>query len=172
MSIVITHEALQQLRSSDNLKIMKRTQKASDSYNYYLAPKLILHLYQAKVVFVNTSYIVFQYSKFESLGLLTLLRHSGEVLKKKIEYNYDLPSSKQFFGIAQETEETFRVRCSLPKKNDSFDIKVIDNHTNQPIPFRLPKAKSVLHSVSIQIKNVWETHEKVGFNLEVVEVRD
>lgn len=171
MSIVVTHDFLKQLGSEvgvDTLKIMKRAQKSNDSFNYFISPKLVLHLYKAKVVYCNSSYIVLGYSKFESLSLLTLLRHSSQVLKNKIEDSFIIPKSKEFFGIAQETEETFRVRCSLSNKN----ITLIDSYTNRQIPFRLPKANSILDVVKIQIKNVWETPEKVGFNVELYEIRD
>ena len=145
---------------------MKKYQKDNDNINYYIKPNLSLILYKPKVMIINSKYIVLEFDKAKSIGLLSLLNFINFGFKKRI--NEISVGEKTFYGLYSDLNDTFTIRCSLPNKNGRYHIKYTDN--DEEIQFRLPNKNIILDKVIIDIRNMWERDEKIAFNLELKEI--
>lgn len=168
---IISHELLNGLEKNDEIKIIKKEQTGSMvGLNYFISPKLSIKLYKPKVIFVNPKTITFEMSKINT-GLLGLLRRCDQIITDKIktqdhEDSLDL-DKKIKYGIFYENESnnTICLRCYLPAFKTKYLIKYIEER--EEVPFKLPRSNSVIDEVIIDIKNVWVSGNKIGYNLEL-----
>lgn len=167
---IITQELLNLLEKNDEIKIIKKEQTGSIvGLNYFISPKLSIKLYKPKVLFVNSKTIIFEMSKINT-GLLGLLRRCDQIITDKIKTQNDefLDLDKKIkYGIFYENElnNTICLRCYLPAFKTKYLIKYIEER--QEIPFKLPRSSSIIDEVIIDIKNVWVSGNKIGYNLEL-----
>lgn len=165
-SLVLSSELLNNLRENNNLNLIKRKQKNSNNYNYYITPNISFNLYKPKVLFIDTKFIVFEYKKHDVLNLYYLLKTTNDMIKYKLSYctRIDL---KTIYDIFSVREDVLTIRCYLPQNKGIYNIKFIDSITNETSKFSLPKKGVYLDQVHIDIRNIWEVNDKIGYNLEV-----
>lgn len=165
-NFIITTELLKTLNETQSLSLIKRKQRNIENYNYYITPNLSFELFNPKVMFITPKFIVFEYKKHEILNLFALLKLTNEMIKNKLK-NYTRLDLKNVYDLYSVTDDTLTIRCSLPQKNNKYLIKNIDMYTNETRVFTLPRKGILLNSVIIDIRNIWEIDDKIGFNLEL-----
>lgn len=168
-NFIITTELLKSL--NETISLIKRKQRNIENYNYYITPNLSFELFNPKVMFITPKFIVFEYTKHEILGLFTLLKSTNDIIKNKLK-NYTRLDLKNVYDLYSITNETLTIRCSLPQKNNKYLIKNIDMYTNETRTFALPRKGILLNSVIIDIRNIWEIDDKIGFNLELKSIKN
>jgi hypothetical protein len=166
MTIIITGEIIQHLCDEGKLSVCQKPQKTSGDYNYYFLPNIGFTLYNAKVKAVDPKYIVFEYQIKEHLPLLLMLRSISRVLKNYLKRSYYINEAATFYDICFETQETFTLRCYLPQVKGKYCIDVDDGS------FRAPRIRAVFDSVTIEVRNVWQLKQKLGFNMELKQVKN
>lgn len=164
-SVNVTTEYLKELIENNVLKIMKRTQKNKENSNYYISPNLKIKLYNCKLMIVTPTYFVLSFDKFKNTTLLNLLRNVDNLLFKYIKSNYYI-RDKIKYPIHSETDDIFTIRCSLPKLKNRYFI-TCDFEDQKNVPFTLPRTNIILKEISVEIRNIWETPDKIGYNIEV-----
>jgi len=175
-SIIINSEIISDLVNSGELKIIRKSQKTRNAYNYYITPNLQLRLFGGKIVFCDAKTIVFQFDKYKNMSLLKLLQHVSEVLLSRLKRSYDI-RSESIFTVHQEQELTFSIRCTLPVLSIRgqvsgyyiHDESEVESHQNN---FRLPRVGYCYESVVIEIRNAWENAGRLGFNVELKKVKN
>lgn len=170
-SFIITSEILKNFEENKSLKLIKKKQKNVNNYNYYLTPNLSIKLYNPKVLFVTNSYIVFEYKKHDILNLFNLLKHANEMIYKELSLFTRL-DIKNVYNLYSIVDESLTIRCSLPQKNKKYLIESIDMYTNEKKQFNIPKKGICVNEVILDIRNVWETDDKIGFNLELKSIKN
>jgi len=162
---IITADVLRQMISNGNVSIIKKNQKGVDSYNYYFTPNLGLELYNVVVIATNPKYLVFRFDKRTHLSLLMMLKSINEQLKDYLSRSYIIDTEHTFYDISSEQPETFTLRCSLPQTRGRYGINCL--FENQNVRFNLPRNGAMYSKVTLEIRNVWETNKKLGYNLEL-----
>jgi len=161
MTIKLNSQVFSDLVESNEIKLMRKRQpNKDDSYNYYILPKLTFGLYGAKVIVVDPKYVVLQFEKISAINLLALFRQVSTYFTNKISV-----SNKRVHGFFVEQENTFTIRCSLPGYKGKYFINSGEE------PFKIPKKNANLNYVEVDIRNIWETDAKVGFNLELKQIK-
>ena len=142
----------------DDLKIVKRSQhKSSSDCNYYFTPNLTIILQNAKVLIINSKFLVFEFDKIIHSHLFLLLKNINEKLKYKLKNNYNELyhlNDNQFYNMFSDLGNTFTIRCS---------IYCIKNKSS----FKLQNINHIYDNIIIEIKNLWCQKSKYGFNLEL-----
>lgn len=156
-------ETLNELFESREVNVIRKSQK-TEGFNYYFSPILIMKLYNPKVLIVNQKYIVFQFKKYENLSLLNMLRNFSVKLLDFVKRFY-LIDAKNVYNIASEQEDVFTIRCSLPSFN-----KIDCRFYGENVKFQLPKTQVHIDKVSVIIKNLWESKDRIGYNIELKSV--
>lgn len=161
------------LQSADTLRTLCEHGKLGISqkeqpqgYNYYFTPPLRLTLYSPKVVVSTSSYIVLQYDKYEKEKLFNMLRSISSQLKAHLKRCFPIRSEINVYDMFMEQSMTFTIRCSLPHVGKKYFIE-----TTTP-PFRVPRSNEHLHCVGIDIRNMWESNNRIGFNLELKHIEE
>lgn len=165
MTILINSEILSNLKVS----ILKRSQKIACNHNYYFSPNMAMHLYNAKVVFINPKFIVFEFDKRTHLSLLNLMRQLNDILQAELKKNFSELFDKEIYNIVSEKETSFSIRCFLPNVRGKYNIICKDSEEARLV-FKLPRLECIFKEITIEIKNVWQTGDKRGFNIELKSV--
>lgn len=165
MTILINSEVLSNLK----VGILRRSQKMECNHNYYFSPNMAMHLYDAKVVFINPKFIVFEFDKSTHLTLLDLMRRLNDKLQTELKKNCSELFDKEIYNIVSEKETSFSIRCFLPTIRGKYNIICKDSDENGLI-FKLPRLDCIFKEITIEIKNVWQTGDKRGFNIELKSV--
>lgn len=156
---------LYELIQTNQLKPIRRSQK-NVGYNYFFTQNLPLTLFNPKIISIKDTYIVLQFEKRDSLELLKMLRNISESLYELIRSNWNMTSTSTYYPIHSEQETTFSIRCSL---NRSKCTSVFDNEV---VNFSLPRVGVTLKAVTAEIKNIWESGSKLGFNIELKSIEN
>jgi hypothetical protein len=164
MTVIINSEILSTL----SITILKRSQKITHNHNYYFSPNMAMYLYNPKVIFTNPKFIVFEFDKRTHLNLLLLIRRLDDILQKQLKKNYSELFDKEIYNIVSETETHFTLRCFLPTVRNKYNI-ICKGDTDNMI-FKLPRLNCVFKDIMIEIKNVWQTGDKRGYNIELKSV--
>ena len=164
MTIILNAENLIELQKERKITLVKKYQKNSDDYNFYINPNIGIKLYSAKVIDISLNHIVFEYNKKDSLNLFILLKLINENLLNLYKQS-DSYDSKTIYNLYIDKEDTFTIRCYLP--HNKFKYFISHYESNIQKPFNLPKKKGVYDEVYIDIRNLWIKDNKVGFNLEL-----
>lgn len=164
MTIIINSEILQDLK----IKILKKTQKISSNHNYYFSPNMAMNLYNPKVIFINPKFIVFEFDKRTHLNLLLLIRRLDNMLQNQLKKQFSELFDKEIYNIVSETDTHFTLRCFLPTVRNKYNIICKGDVDN--MVFKLPRLDCVFKDIMIEIKNVWQTGDKRGYNIELKSV--
>ena len=186
MSIILNNTILNQLSFSKDLCIFKYSNK-NNFKNYFFSPNISIKLYNAKVTWVDNNNVSFGFKKYatidkenntivhnDNISLLNLLRNINNTLLKiyhdyKENYGHDIllnkDNSEILPNLFYEKETEFYIKCNLPNKNGKFFIKT-QNDTGS---FSKPRVGTEYTSVTLDIRNIWEMNDKVGFRLELKE---
>ena len=153
----------------NSLKFLRKKQVSNDysllpDENYFLSPPVIVRLKNPKIVEINQKYIVFKYDESEEDALKEL---SNNILNS-FKNNILLDDTVQLNPLC-----TYTFRCTLPipwttykkkyfkysfdfYKNEKPYIVTSDNINNL-------KTEDIT-KVVIEIKNIWKSNNKYGFN--------
>jgi len=166
MTIIINSEVLSELINSEQLKVLKKRQQNSDNFNYYFSPSIGLNLWRSKVMIVNPKFIVFEFNKIEHMNLLILLRDIDNKLQRLVKSkNSELFNTSIYKLMSEIDNDKFTIRCYLPNFKGKHLIKCyVDN--NEEI-FKLPRVNTIIDNCVIEIRNIWKTNDKSGFNIEL-----
>lgn len=170
-NLIISSEILKKFHEDKSLKLIKRKQKNIDNYNYYITPNLSIELFNPKVFIVTHKYIVFEYKKHEVLNLFSLLQSTNNTILNLLKI-YTQTELKTTYNLYSIVDDTITIRCSLPQKNNKYLIDNIDMYTFEKRQFYLPKKGININSVIIDIRNIWETDDKIGYNLELKSIKN
>ena len=166
MTIIINSEVLSELINSEQLKIVKKRQQHSDNFNYYFSPSIGLNLWKPKVMIINPKFIVLEFNKIEHMSLLILLRDINKKLQKLVKNKNSELFNTDIYNIMSEIDnDKFTIRCYLPNFKGKHLIKYYVNKNEEM--FKLPRANTIIDNCVIEIRNIWKTNDKSGFNIEL-----
>lgn len=164
MTIILNSEVLFDLTVSNAIHLQRKKQPNTiASYNYYVTPKIGFGLHYPKVIEATPKYIVIQFDKVNCINLLALFRKVNTHLLNMC----GIDSSIKVYDFFSEQESAFTLRCSLPGYKGNYFIDS-DDASN---PFKVPRKNSTLIYVEIDIRNIWQTEAKAGFNLELKKIK-
>ena len=164
MTVIINSDIL----SSLNITILKRSQKVALNHNYYFSPNMALYLYNPKVTFINPKFIVFEFDKRTHLNLLLLIKRLDDTLQNQLKKKFSELFDKEIYNIVSETETHFTLRCFLPTVRNKYNIICKGDVDN--MVFKLPRLDCIFKDIMVEIKNVWQTGNKIGYNIELKSV--
>jgi|UniRef100_A0A6C0ALS1 hypothetical protein len=166
MTIIINSEVLSELINSEQLKIVKKRQQHSDNFNYYFSPSIGLNLWKPKVMIINPKFIVLEFNKIEHMSLLILLRDINKKLQKLVKNKNSELFNTDIYNIMSEIDnDKFTIRCYLPNFKGKHLIKCYVDKNEEM--FKLPRVNTVIDNCIIEIRNIWKTNDKSGFNIEL-----
>jgi|688.fasta_scaffold1142414_1 hypothetical protein len=156
----------------DKLIIFKETYK-NGFRNYFFSPNIGIKLYSPKVSWLDSKGISFCFNKVENMSLLDLLKYINSSLDKiYINYktNYGLPNDSQLSSLYYEKGDFFYIKCHLPNSNGKYFI-TYNSDIEKNGTYTRPRIGCVYNSVTIDIRNIWETdNKKAGVHLELKEI--
>lgn len=164
--ILLNGETLNKLYNTNSLILSKKWQKKT--LNYYFCPTIGLKLYNPQVSWIDPSKknISFMFNKWENTSLLKLLQFIHDTLTTI--YNdsaYSTPSTLAPFFY--EKDDKFYIRTYLPQVKGHYGIKsTFDNITG---PFYIPRKDCTYNSIIIDFRNIWESDNRAGYNIELKE---
>lgn len=167
----LTIAKLNDLIDSGQLTMIRKAQRDTSSFNYYITPKLTFTLYNATVFIRTPQYIVFKFSKTDCLNLLLSLRAIDARLKGYLFWKYGL--DKDLFTdhpIASEDETHFTIRCHLPQYKNKYLIH--EEWEGQEVKFMMPNVGKVYKSAYLELKNIWENGKRLGYNIELKQIKN
>lgn len=169
MTIILNKEITRNLIYNKELKVLKKYQSDKVSCNYYFTPNVGIKIYKPKVMIINEKYIVFEFDKNNSIGLYSLLKMINEEIKELI-YRSNIIRDANFYDMYSDIEDgnKYTIRCSLPKFKWNYKIEYIYN--TDKVPFVLPRLGCVFDEIVVEIRNVWQNNNKLGYNLELKKV--
>lgn len=162
---LVNFEVLTELVKTDTLKIVKKSQK-TDGSNYYFTPSLSLQLYNARVRFITSKFVVFEFDRIKHASLLGLLKSVNNSLLFELRRRYSELYNKDVYNMYSETDDKFTIRCFLPNSSGKYHIQVNSNQ-NERLTFHLPRVDACYDIATVEIRNVWVNGERRGFNLEL-----
>ena len=163
MSIVLSSITLDSLIKQGDLSIIRKPQKEG-GFNYFITPNVGIKLLHPKIVESNVNYIVLQFEKKTAITLIMLLKSVHNQLIKYIESSYMLSATTKY-EVFQEQQDTFTIRCYMPHFKNKYHIETYLR--GEKIQFNIPRKNVVLESVYVDVRNIWEKNNKMGYNLEV-----
>lgn len=163
---ITSNEYLKTIIENNYIKIIKKAQKTKNASNYYISPNLRIKLYNCKLMIANANYFVLIFDKKDNMSLLLMLRSIDNMLYNYIKSNYYISNNKIKYSIHSETDEIFTIRCTLPHYKNKYFI-TCDFEEEKNVKFTIPKTYKILKSIHIELRNLWETPEKIGYNTEV-----
>lgn len=168
--LISSSSSLYELIHNRQLSIIKKIQKTNDAYNYYFNPSISIEIFKPKVIICNQNYMVFEFNKYENLGLYKMLESINEQLYNFLKNFYPIQTEMCYKIFSDIEGDKFTIRCHLPKVGRKYLIT--SKFSNNDVPFILPKVNCIFDSITIDIKNIWEQNNRVGFNLELKGTRN
>jgi hypothetical protein len=165
-SIFINSQSIIELKNNKDLTFQKKSQKIASNTNYYISPNLKIKLFNPQVIFIDRKYLVLSFNKEKYASLLNLLKTTNNNIYSALEEKFVLDKNKTAYSIVSESESYFTLRCSLPHFKNKYFIKC-KFEDEQDVPFTFPKKNIFLKCIYVDIRSIWETSEKRGFNLEI-----
>lgn len=165
---ILNSEIMNDLVSTDTLKLIEKYQRGGAGKNYFFTPTIGIKLYNPKITWVDPykKNVAFSFSKIENLNLHIMLKHFNKALSsiyKQKAYN-PIDNMSPFF---YEKGDYFYIKCYLPNTNKKYQITSFLN--NEEEPFIIPKVGCSYNTVIVDIRNIWEKDNHAGFNLELKE---
>lgn len=161
-------QQIQESIDNNELYILKKYQKNGNNINYFFTPAIEIKLYKGIVVYRDQKNITLQFDKILNKSLYNMLLNIHEKLSSLLLSKFEINTDKKFYTMISETDTKFSIKCYLPQNYNKYFIKC--SFENLECSFRLPHLKSDLNSVSIKIRNIWETNEKIGYNIEITDI--
>jgi len=168
MTIILNSDILYELQTNKQLKLTKKFQKNSLNYNFYINPNIAIKLYTAKIIDISLNHITFEYNKKDSLNLFLFLKKVNESILELYK-NSDSHENKTIYDMYVNKPESFTIRCYLPHFKSKYFINYFENDIQKQ--FFLPKKGYIYDELYIDIRNLWIKDNKVGFNLELKEIK-
>lgn len=174
MSVILNQFILNGLVFNNELKVFKYS-KSGNFKNYFFSPNISIKLYNPKVTWIDGNSISFSFQKYatikdnkivinDNINLLNLLKSIDEALinaYNKYKENYGHNSLSVTPCLFYEKDDFFYVKCNLPNRNGKYHIKSTDDL------FVKPLLNTNYKSVTVDIRNIWETANKTSFKLEL-----
>jgi hypothetical protein len=170
MSVIVNSAILRELTETNTLLFNKKAQKIGGCYNYFTSPALSIKVFKPKIVFCDGKCVVFQFDKFDQSTLFTLVKYTNSVCVNQLKRQYPISSEKTLYDLFSEQDNTFTLRCYLPNFKGKYFIDYYEDDAE--VRFKVPHSNIVLDEVTIYIRNIWENLDKLGFNLEVKQIRN
>jgi hypothetical protein len=164
MVLIRNKEELDNMINEGQLSVLCKPQKSS-GYNYYFVPNLALNVYNSKILISTPKYIVLEWDKFKCSSLLSMLRSFSQKLRNYVKRSYFVSDDLTVYDIHCEQELTFTIRCYLPQTRGKYHIE--SWYDGQLDSFKLPKKNLSLSCVNLEIRNIWISNDKMGYNIEV-----
>ena len=168
MSLILNSENIYKLCTTRSLVISRKPQKIKGNYNFSISPLLCLRIYNVKVLISDTKYIVLEFDKIENGSLFMLLLKIDKHITEYLKNIFNFPDNITFHSIYSDVDTKFTLRCYLPQTNNKYNIKYYVD--NQEETFQCLHKNSVLKEVIIDVKNIWQNKDRVGYNLELKKV--
>jgi hypothetical protein len=165
MSIVLSSSTLTDIVNTTGIGVQRKTVRGTT--NYYFSPNMGLKLFKAQVYEATPKHIVFKYDIVNSSSLHSLLSYVNSTFKASVEPQ--IQKGKPFYDLFNFNGKHIYIRCHLPSKYGQIFVSSFSD--DNEIPFKLPRPGAIFEEVLFDIRNVWETKEKAGFNLELKSVR-
>jgi hypothetical protein len=170
MTIILTSTSLNTLINTDGLKVLKKTQKNVNNANYYFNPNMGVQLYGGRVKFVDKKFLVLEFDKTQSHSLYVLLKHIDTVLQSTVKSKFSELFDKPIYSLYSENDTSFCLRCFLPNNNGRYFVHV-DETGGDKSKFSLPRVGCIYDMCMVEIRNIWTSGDKRGFNLELKYVK-
>ena len=166
--ILLNGETLNKLYNTNSLILSTKHQKKTDGINYFFCPTIGLKLYNPQVSWVDPSKknLSFSFNKWENSSLLKLLNFIHDTLTT-IYNNNAYNGAKVLAPFFFEKDDRFYIRTYLPSVKGHFGIKSIFNDIQEP--FNIPRKDCVYNSIIIEFRNIWESDNRAGYNIELKE---
>lgn len=166
VKVVLNTQVLKDLMERNALNVVRKTQKNSaNDVNFFFSPSIGLELYNPQVSFVDLKTVVLTFCKGKDINLLIMLRYINKTLLSFLN-----PSEHQkVYDIFTESDSTFSLRCYLPSFKGKYSIKFYEDADEKR--FKFPRLNSTLPYVLLDIKNIWCSNNRYGYNLVVTEIR-
>ena len=125
----------------ETIKIIRRSQKKQDYYNYYIYPKLVIKIETPEIVACNQKYLILKLTEsHESVKVLLDIMNSH--FNSYIKNNFNTGNKVMSHIHYQDT-----VKCHFPP-NKLFNLKNTE-------------------SINVELHNIWETGDKIGYHFVV-----
>lgn len=166
VKVILNTSVLKGLMENNALKIVRKIQKNNArDVNFFFSPSIGLELFNPQVSFVDSKTVVLTFCKSKDINLLIMLRYINKTLS-----SFLTPSDDQkVYDMFTETDTTFSLRCYLPSFKGKYCTKYYEDAEEKR--FKFPRLNSTLPFVLLDIKNIWCSNNRYGYNLVVTEIR-
>jgi hypothetical protein len=167
VQVILNTSVLKDMVENGSLGVLVKPQKNSHSgeTNMFFSPSIGLELFNPQVTFVDLKTVVFTFSKVKDINLLIMLRYINKTLLSFLNPGED----QKVYDIFHETDTTFSLRCYIPSFRGKYSVKYFED--NEEKRFKVPKLNSFIPFVLIDIKNIWCSNNRYGFNLVLSEIK-
>lgn len=163
-------EILKESIKNDVLTLFKKNQKNSNNINYFFSNSISINLYKCNVSYRDAKHITLQFDKIINSSLFNMLSNFHEILSELLIKKFGINENKKFYPIIYETENSskFSIQCYLPQNYNKYFIEC--TFDNNECSFKLPHKNSELNFVNVEIRNIWESNNKLGYNIEIKKI--
>jgi hypothetical protein len=137
-----------------DLKVMRRSQKKAEHYNYYTYPKLVFKINQPEIIGCNQKFLTLRLSDSHH-DIRMLLDDVHLYFSDYIKNNFNI-RNKVFSGITYADKldgNITTIKCHFPP------------NAHRPVTMY----QRTISTVSIELHNIWETENKIGYYFVVVD---
>jgi hypothetical protein len=166
MVIVTSATQFKDMIDNGELCITKKPQKV-DGDNYFLSPNIGFRLYGAQVIQNNENYLVLGFDKIRDISLYSMLSYMDKRIRDYLKTSYIIQSDV-FHSLFSETESSFTIRCYLPHLGKRYFTECESD--GKQVAFRVPNKFATIDVAYVEIRNVWECRNRLGFNIELKSV--
>uniref|UniRef100_A0A6C0H6S2 Uncharacterized protein n=1 Tax=viral metagenome TaxID=1070528 RepID=A0A6C0H6S2_9ZZZZ len=149
--IIIDSEEIKAMCEDGRLSIYMKPQRNGQGNNYLFTPDIGVIFRNVRVIELNTKYVILGLNQSDGGDGISL----GKYLQNYLKRSYYIPDTVPFYDLVNRTtdNEEYCIRCYLPQIRGKS-------------VFGLRQSEQ-LESVTLEIKNVWQLSNKLGFNVEV-----
>ncbi|NBP02835.1 MAG: hypothetical protein EBU90_22510 [Proteobacteria bacterium] len=149
--IIVDSQEIAAMCEDGRLSINMKPQRNGQGNNYLFNPDIGIICTNVSVIELNTKYVILGLNPTDGADGIRLGKHLQNYLKR----SYYIQETVPFYDLVNKTtdKEDYWIRCYLPqfRGKSVFDLRQSDQ----------------LESVTLDIKNVWQLSDKLGFNVEV-----
>lgn len=164
MVIITNASTVSNMIFNGELSIIKKPQRKTSGFNYFLSPIIGFVLYKPKVVKSDLNYMVLEFNRIEHATLFLMLQSLDSQIQAYLKRSY-IVESEAFHSIIKCTETTFSIRCHLPHLGKKYYIE--SKSDGQVVYFVLPRINAEYDCVTVEIRNIWECNNRLGYNVEI-----
>jgi hypothetical protein len=167
----LNSSVIKELCDNNEITIIRKSQKTTSDFNYFLSPNLTVNLYGGRVMIITKDYIVLEFSKLEKEGLYIMLKTIDKYIINYLKECFSISEKNTIYSLYSETDAYFTLRISLPNYKYKYSIKCYDKNDNQ-IPFKLPIVNEIIKESILDIRNLWNSNNRIGYNLQLKIVKN